>query len=104
MNYNSLAKNIVDLVGGEQNISNLVHCATRLRFKLKDVNKANKPDLQNLEGVLSVVNSGGQFQVVIGNHVSDVYKEITKLANIGTTTNSSDQPKGRIGAQIFEVI
>jgi beta-glucoside PTS system EIICBA component len=104
MSYNSLAKNIIELVGGEQNISNLVHCATRLRFKLKDSTKANKPALQNLDGVLSVVDSGGQFQVVIGSHVSDVYKEITKIADVGTTTNSSDQQKGSIGAQIFEVI
>ncbi|PKG24694.1 beta-glucoside-specific PTS transporter subunit IIABC [Niallia nealsonii] len=104
MSYNSLAKEIVELVGGEQNISSLVHCATRLRFKLKDSKKANKQALQNLNGVISVVESGGQFQVVVGSHVPEVYKEITKIANVGAAANSSDEPKGSIGAQIFEVI
>ncbi|PKG23156.1 beta-glucoside-specific PTS transporter subunit IIABC [Niallia nealsonii] len=104
MSYSSLAKEIVELVGGEQNVSSLVHCATRLRFKLKDSTKANKTALQNLDGVLSVVESGGQFQVVVGSHVPEVYKEITKIANVGAATNSSDEPKGSIGARIFEVI
>ncbi|MBT2738881.1 beta-glucoside-specific PTS transporter subunit IIABC [Bacillus sp. ISL-7] len=104
MSYQNFAKEIVELVGGEPNISSVVHCATRLRFKLKDSDKANKPSLQNLDGVLSVVESGGQFQVVVGSHVPEVYKEITKIANVGATTNSSDGPKGSIGAQIFEVI
>ena len=104
MSYNNFAKKIVELVGGEQNVSSVVHCATRLRFKLKDRTKANKPTLQELDGVLSIVESGGQFQVVIGSHVPDVYKEITKIANVGITSNPSDEPKGNIGAQIFEVI
>lgn len=104
MNYNNLAKEIVQLVGGEQNISSLVHCATRLRFKLKDSKEANKQALQNLNGVISVVESGGQFQVVVGSHVPEVYKEITKIANVGAAADSSDAPKGSIGAQIFEVI
>ncbi len=104
MSYNNLAKKIVELVGGEQNISGVVHCATRLRFSLKDKTKADKTSLQNLDGVLSVVESGGQFQVVIGSHVSEVYKEITKIANVGMASDSSDAPKGSIGSRIFEVI
>ncbi|WP_342045124.1 beta-glucoside-specific PTS transporter subunit IIABC [Bacillus sp. OTU530] len=104
MSYNGLAKDIVRLVGGEQNVSSLVHCATRLRFKLKDRAKADKATLENLNGVLSVVESGGQFQVVVGSHVADVYKEITKIANVGAAAASSDEPKGSIGARIFEVI
>jgi beta-glucoside PTS system EIICBA component len=104
MSYNNLAKNIVALVGGEKNISSVVHCATRLRFKLNDRNKASKTALQNLEGVLSVVESGGQFQVVVGSHVPEVYKEISKIANVGASANPSNEPKGSIGARIFEVI
>lgn len=104
MSYNGLAKDIIRLVGGEQNVSSLVHCATRLRFKLKDHKKADKGSLENLNGVLSVVKSGGQFQVVVGSHVADVYKEITKIANVGTVSDSSDEAKGSIGARIFEVI
>lgn len=104
LSYSTFAKNIVELVGGEQNISSLVHCATRLRFKLKDKTKANKLALQNLDGVLSVVENGGQFQVVVGSHVSEVYKEITKITNVNRETDSADEPKGSIGAHIFEVI
>jgi len=104
MSYQNFAKEIVQLVGGEQNIASVVHCATRLRFKLKDPNKANKQTLQNLDGVLSVVENGGQFQVVIGSHVSAVYKEITKFSNIGAATTSKDESKGSIRAQIFDII
>ncbi|MEM5008468.1 beta-glucoside-specific PTS transporter subunit IIABC [Priestia megaterium] len=104
MNYQSFAKEIVQLVGGEQNIASVVHCATRLRFKLKDPNKANKQTLQKLDGVLSVVENGGQFQVVIGSHVSAVYKEITKFANVGAPTKLKDESKGSIRAKIFDII
>ena len=104
MSYEKLGKEIVGLVGGEQNIASVVHCATRLRFKLKDPKKANKQTLQNLDGVLSVVENGGQFQVVVGSHVSEVYKAITKIANVGVETKSKDEPKGSIGTQIFGVI
>ncbi|MFE0624853.1 beta-glucoside-specific PTS transporter subunit IIABC [Priestia aryabhattai] len=104
MSYQGFAKEIVHLVGGEQNIASVVHCATRLRFKLKDPNKANKLTLQNLDGVLSVVENGGQFQVVIGSHVSEVYKELTKFANVGAATKSENKSKGSIGTQIFDII
>lgn len=104
MSYNNLAKDILQHVGGEQNVSSLVHCATRLRFKLRDTEKANKAALENNSGVLSVVESGGQFQVVIGSHVPEVYKELTKMVNVGSASDSSDEPKGSIGSRIFEVI
>ncbi|WP_342047179.1 beta-glucoside-specific PTS transporter subunit IIABC [Bacillus sp. OTU530] len=104
MSYEKLGKEIVGLVGGEQNIASVVHCATRLRFKLKDPKKANKQTLQNLDEVLSVVENGGQFQVVVGSHVSEIYKAITKIANVGVETKSKDEPKGSIGTQIFGVI
>ncbi|MBS5938221.1 beta-glucoside-specific PTS transporter subunit IIABC [Clostridium sp.] len=92
MNNLELAKEILKNVGGESNIHSLVHCVTRLRFKLVDNNKANKDNIKNLEGVLSVVESGGQFQVVIGNKVGEIYKEIMKLTNI-TDRNVSDESK-----------
>lgn len=104
MNYNNLAKDIVELVGGEQNISNVVHCATRLRFKLKDRNNANKQALQNLKGVLSVVESGGQFQVVIGSNVNAVYSEIMEIANVGSGAESSNQSKEKVVDRIFQTI
>lgn len=104
MAYEKLAKDIVKLVGEEENINSLVHCATRLRFKLNDNEKADKEALQNLEGILSVVESGGQFQVVVGSHVPAVYKEISKIADVGGEKAPSNAPKPGIGAQIFEVI
>ncbi|WP_413376747.1 beta-glucoside-specific PTS transporter subunit IIABC [Alkalihalobacillus sp. 1P02AB] len=105
MSYEKLAKDIVREVGGEENISSLVHCATRLRFQLKDTSKANKEGLEEMEGILSVVQAGGQTQVVIGSHVSDVYKEIKKNDNIGeSNSNSPKGEKGSITSQIFDVI
>lgn len=104
MSYEQFAKDIVKNVGGQENISSLVHCATRLRFALKDTSKANKKALQDMEGVLSVVQGGGQYQVVIGSHVSEVYKEIGKVANINTGGGSSNESKGSITSQIFDII
>ena len=92
MKNSELAKEILKNVGGKSNINSLVHCVTRLRFKLVDNNKANKDNIKDLEGVLSVVESGGQFQVVIGNKVGEIYKEIMKLTNI-SDINVSDESK-----------
>ncbi len=74
--YEQLAADIVKNVGGKENVIQLAHCITRLRFKLKDESKANTDVLKNMDGVVTVVQSGGQYQVVIGNHVGDVYDEI----------------------------
>ena len=73
MEYKALAQDILNRVGGKENIVSLVHCATRLRFKLKDNGKADAEGLKANPGVIMVVESGGQFQVVIGNHVHDVW-------------------------------
>ncbi|RCW16905.1 hypothetical protein CAC02_06120 [Streptococcus gallolyticus] len=78
MDYNSLGKDIIQLVGGADNIQSLTHCATRLRFVLRDVSKADKTALKKVDGVLGVLEKGGQLQIVIGNAVSDVYKAISK--------------------------
>ncbi|MCP3764557.1 beta-glucoside-specific PTS transporter subunit IIABC [Domibacillus sp. A3M-37] len=106
MSYTKLASDIIKNVGGEQNISSLVHCATRLRFKLKDRKKANKDVLQDMNGILSVVESGGQFQVVIGNHVNDVHKEIMNQVNLGDTSDSSNESSEKVGilSKVFEVV
>ena len=104
MSYDKLAKDILQFVGGDQNVSSLVHCATRLRFKLKDNKKAQKAEIQNLTGILSVVESGGQFQVVVGSHVSNVYEEIIKIGNFGKNSSSTDESKGTIMSIIFETV
>ncbi|MEK4909182.1 beta-glucoside-specific PTS transporter subunit IIABC [Niallia sp. FSL M8-0099] len=93
--YGKLSQEIIDGVGGEQNIISLYHCVTRLRFKLKDetIAKINKEKIQKLPGVLSIVESNGQFQVVIGNEVADVYQYIMDKYKIKSALGSdSDNP------------
>lgn len=80
-NYDQLSKDIVKYIGGEDNVTSLFHCATRLRFKVKDEAGVDKKRLEQLKGVITVINSGGQMQVVIGNDVADVYEAI--FANTG---------------------
>ncbi len=79
MKYETLAKDIIKNVGGKGNVNSLTHCVTRLRFKLKDESKANTEVLKNMDGVVTVVKSGGQYQVVIGNHVPEVYADVIAL-------------------------
>ncbi|MGA7510228.1 MAG: PTS beta-glucoside transporter subunit IIABC [Erwinia billingiae] len=84
MQYQQLADEIIDGVGGKNNIHSVMHCATRLRFKLKDCRKANTAALKQNPGVIMVVESGGQYQVVIGNNVGEVYRLL------GTENGPSD--------------
>ncbi|OQS36974.1 PTS beta-glucoside transporter subunit IIABC [Chromobacterium haemolyticum] len=77
-----LAKQIVAEVGGKDNILSLVHCATRLRFKLRDSGRAHAETLNNLPDILMVLESGGQFQVVIGNRVAEVYQAICQVIDL----------------------
>ncbi|WP_290773903.1 MULTISPECIES: beta-glucoside-specific PTS transporter subunit IIABC [unclassified Exiguobacterium] len=106
MKYDQLAKKIIESVGGEQNVSSLVHCATRLRFVLKDKAKADKLKLEKLEGVIAVKESGGQFQVVVGNTVPEVYQAIgkqTKLMEESTETSKTNE-KGNIFGRAIDII
>lgn len=77
--YETLAKEILNYVGGKDNVNSLTHCITRLRFKLKDESIAQDEALKNLEGVVTVMKSAGQYQVVIGNQVQDVYEQLAPL-------------------------
>jgi len=61
MKYEALAKSIIENVGGTENINNLTHCVTRLRFKLKDDSKANTAVLKKMDGIVTVIKSGGQY-------------------------------------------
>ncbi|WP_040513769.1 beta-glucoside-specific PTS transporter subunit IIABC [Gracilibacillus halophilus] len=88
MKYEQLAKDIIENVGGKENVNSVVHCITRLRFKLKDESQANTEVLNNMDGVVTVRQSGGQYQVVIGNHVADVYKAV--VAEGGFQTQKED--------------
>lgn len=91
--YTALAKDIVENVGGKENIVALAHCVTRLRFNLKDEGKANDDVLKNMEGVVTVMKTGGQYQVVIGNHVPEVYREVTEAAGITSQSSGSSEKK-----------
>lgn len=91
MDYKKLAKDIVENVGGAQNVSTVGHCMTRLRFNLKDVQKANKENLEGLNGVLGVVYAGGQYMVILGQNLLPVYNHVVKDFNIkaGDTVNEN---------------
>ncbi|PFI26352.1 beta-glucoside-specific PTS transporter subunit IIABC [Bacillus cereus] len=93
MKYEKLAKDILKHVGGRENINSVVHCITRLRFQLKDEGKANTEILKNMEDVVTVMKSGGQYQVVIGNHVSDVYKAVIVAGGFQETEEETTNEK-----------
>lgn len=80
--YTELVENILKNIGGKENIVSVTHCVTRLRFNLKDESIANDDVLKNMTGVITVMKTSGQYQVVIGNHVPDVYAEVLKQAGI----------------------
>lgn len=90
MNYQELAKQILDKVGGPGNITGLTHCATRLRFNLKDEGKAQTDVLKKMNGVMGVVSKGGQYQVIIGSDVASVYRPLTELCNLKEGSGSSE--------------
>lgn len=100
MKYEQEAKTIVQLVGGENNINSLVHCATRLRFELKNEGKVKKEELKNLPYVLQVVQSGGQCQVVIGPAVSDYFDAVLKVANIKGNKSEGDSSEDGVRKKI----
>lgn len=80
--YRDLAQFIIDNVGGKENIISVVHCTTRLRFKLKDEAKANDDQLKANDGIVTVVKSSGQYQVVIGTHVDKVYDDVLAVGGL----------------------
>lgn len=93
--YEKLAQDIAGKVGGSENVSTFTHCMTRLRFALKDNKKADRKGIEGLDGVINVIESGGQFQVVIGPHVEEVYEEVIKhIKPSETNADSSNEKKG----------
>lgn len=98
MKHESTATEILKLVGGEKNVDSVTHCATRLRFNLKDEKVANDEALKNVQGVVGVASSGGQYQVIIGNEVNNVYKALTKLGNFATNDDAPTVKKGKLTA------
>ncbi|QOV67378.1 PTS beta-glucoside transporter subunit IIABC [Citrobacter sp. BDA59-3] len=104
MEYQALAKDILSHVGGKENITSLVHCATRLRFKLKDNKKADGEGLKANPGIIMVVESGGQFQVVVGNHVHDVWQAVRDEAGLTDDTPVAEPKQGEKVSLVGRVI
>lgn len=94
-----IAQNVVNAVGGKDNITSATHCMTRLRFTLKDNNLPNQEEVKKIKGVLGVVVSGGQFQVVIGQNVPKVYEAVCKQTGLTvqeTINENLDGPKEKL--------
>ena len=105
--YESLAKEIIKNVGGKENINSLTHCITRLRFKLKDESKAKDEVLKNMKDIVTVMKSGGQYQVVIGNHVAEVYADVCSicgLENSSSNDTSDEKSKGNIFNRAIDIV
>lgn len=80
--YDGLARIILTNVGGKDNVVSLTHCITRLRFTLKDESKANTEILENTDGIMKIMRSGGQYQIVIGQTVGDVYDAVVDVGHL----------------------
>ena len=91
MDYNKIAQDILDNVGGKANVKQVTHCFTRLRFILKDESLAKKDVVEHLEGVISVVVSGGQFQVVCGAKVTKIYDATVAILGDAVAGGSVDE-------------
>ena len=102
--YRELAEKIVANVGGKENINSLTHCITRLRFKLKDESKANDDVLKNMDGVVTIMHSAGQYQVVIGNHVGQVYEDVVDMTGLGGESSAPEEASGNIFNRLIDVI
>lgn len=95
--YKKLAKDIIEHIGGENNVAQLQYCMTRLRFYLKDESKADTKYLKSLSGIVTVMKASGQYQVVIGSDVGEVYEAIMSVSNINgePTLNTNNEQNGQ---------
>ena len=110
LDFKAMAQSIVEAIGGVDNVKNLTHCMTRLRFILIDETKANDEAIKKLPGVIGLVKQSGQYQVIVGNNVASAYAEIMKLGIAGgAVTNEANKFKEKltprkIGANILDAI
>lgn len=104
MKYEKLAKEIIHNVGGKENVSSLTHCITRLRFKLIDESKANTEVLKNMDGIVTVIQSGGQYQVVIGNHVPEVYADVSAIGGFQSAAAEPSDEKIGLFNKFIDII
>lgn len=97
--YETMAKVIIEKVGGKENVNAVYHCTTRLRFDLRDQNLADDEALKKTEGILGVVKAGGQYQVIIGQDVADLYKVLCKEGHFAANSaidENLDGPKEKL--------
>lgn len=99
--YQDLCETIIANVGGKSNVIGVTHCVTRLRFKLQDISKANTDVLKKTNGVLQVIQSGGQYQVVVGTHVAEIYKELCEIGGFSAgdeapAASSAEEKSGNL--------
>lgn len=104
MNFEALAATIVNKVGGESNISGVTHCATRLRFNLNDESKADTEGLKATEGVLGVAVKGGQYQVIIGPDVSQLYQALVKQYSFGESASKEEKKDAKWTERLFDTL
>lgn len=109
MNYDNLAEQIIVLCGGKANIIDLGHCFTRIRFTLKDTTKADVEKMGNLDGVLMAQFKAGQFQVIIGTHVEDVYNIVVEKVGIHhsvdkTVSTSGKRKLSQLGSGLLDTV
>ena len=94
MDYKTSAKQIIQNVGGKDNVVKLLHCSTRVRFSLADFDKVNLDELKKIDGVLGAVIAAGQCQVIIGNNVIEMFDEINaQIGKLDTTKKVGQAPK-----------
>ncbi|MED4564771.1 beta-glucoside-specific PTS transporter subunit IIABC [Bacillus atrophaeus] len=105
MDYHKVSKELLQLVGGEENVQSVIHCMTRLRFNLHDNAKADRSRLEQMDGVMGTNISGEQFQIIIGNNVPKVYKALLENSGLSeeNTKGASGQKKNVLSA-LFDVI
>jgi beta-glucoside PTS system EIICBA component len=108
MDYRDCAEQILKEVGGSENITDLVHCMTRLRFTLKDDNLANDKKIKAIKGVIDVVRSSVQYQIIIGSDIDKCYKEIMNIANLSSAKPdpqaASDEKRKHTVAGVFNKV
>lgn len=103
--YQKLASEIVKHIGGKENVISLTHCITRLRFKLKNETLADDEFIKNLDGVVTVMKSAGQYQVIIGNKVAEVYAEVMPLlGDMNTSTEEVSEEQQNILNRFIDII
>ncbi len=104
IDYQKTARELVKELGGNENISNVTHCATRLRFILKDESGIDSAKVSKIPGVITTVQAGGQYQVVIGNHVKDAYEFVMQMVTIDETHSGETKQKVGVVSRIVDII